>query len=59
MINHDRWIKSLTIKNNKIDNEANQLDHDRWINTIPQKNPVKKSRIRYIIIWSWIFRFIQ
>jgi len=42
MINHDRWIKSLTIKNNKIDNEANQLDHDRWINTIPQKNPVKK-----------------
>ena len=42
MINHDRWIKSLTIKNNKIDNEANQLDHDRWTNTIPQKNPVKK-----------------
>ena len=38
MINQEKWIGSLSIKNTKFNNIKNQLDHDRWINTIPKKN---------------------
>tara|TARA_Y100000310_G_scaffold302366_1_gene339616 strand:+ start:388 stop:1113 length:726 start_codon:yes stop_codon:yes gene_type:complete len=38
MINQEKWIGSLSIKNTRFSNIKNQLDHDRWINTIPKKN---------------------
>ena len=38
MINQEKWIASLSIKNTRFDNIKNQIDYDRWINTIPKKN---------------------
>ena len=38
MINQDKWINSLSVKKNKFDSKANQLDADRWLNTISRNN---------------------
>ena len=38
MINQDKWINSLSVKKNKFDDKANQLDADRWLNTISKNN---------------------
>lgn len=38
MINQDKWINSLSVKKNKFDDKANQLDADRWLNTISRNN---------------------
>jgi hypothetical protein len=49
MINQEKWIASLPIKNTRFSNIKNQLDHDRWINTIPKKN-VHSSMNKYFLI---------
>ena len=38
MINQEKWIASLSIKNTRFSNIKNQINHDRWTNTIPKKN---------------------
>ena len=49
MINQEKWIDSLSIKNTRFSNIKNQLDHDRWINTIPKKN-THNSMYKYSLI---------
>jgi len=52
MINEEKWISSLPVKNIRFSNTENQLDYDKWINTIPKKNKpysVKKYSLMTIL----------
>ena len=53
MINQDKWVNSLPIKNIKLDDKTCQVDHEKWVNTVSQKNSfsaVKKYSLMTILL---------
>ena len=53
MINQDKWVNSLPIKNIKLDDKTYQADHEKWANTVSKKNSfnaVKKYSLMTILL---------